>query len=1541
MNKILGLDLGTNSIGWAVVDKENKTIDSGSRIFPMGVVEKTLGTGDKEESKNATRRKNRQTRRGIYRHRLRRIKLLEALIEFKMCPLSLEDLKQWKHYDKKKGQAGKLFPSTEEFRNWIKLNPYQLRAKALEENISLQELGRIYYHFIQRRGFLSSRKGTEEGAIYSGNDKMTGIEETQKKIQDTTLGNYLNSILPKGNEPFEEITDEEGNELRARGRYTLRDMYIAEFEKIWNIQAEQLGLNKLEKEVTHKRTISGSIYSNRNKKKIENLYKTKGKENVKINGNRLEVTERIPLKEYLGGNIYYDENKKLKHKSTESVLFYQRPLRSQKALLSKCSIEGREFFDKKNKRWRAVGPTPCPVSHPEFEEFRALQYINNIQYGAGKRLDDTQRATVLNLFNTKDSFKIDAIKKALKLNYETFNYADDTKVAGNKTISTLRKLFKADVWESNKEEIWHCFHFYEDVDLLIKKLNKDFGLKELKFEQARKVKLKDDYSSVSLKAIRNITPFLKKGYKYNDAVILGGVRNAFRTVVNGESVDRWDNFQTEHKKLEDDILKINHDKKNKEGEAIKRIQQYLIDNKYGFEENDKSFNRLYHHSQEIKQRELNDKLSEVENLRNPVVQQTLNELRRLVNLLLQKYGKFDEIKVELGRELKAGKQNRLEATYRNNENNKKNEEARSKLSEYSLRHTRENIQRYLLWKELEEKGGTASCPYTGKTIRISDVLGRNNTFQIEHIFPHSVSLDDGFGNKTLCESNFNRKKGNLTPYQFYQKNNDRKLWGGASSWEEIRDRAYKLLPYHKAKKFTAKGIDENKDRFVESQLNDTRYMSKKAKEILSEICKKDKIIPLAGGVTSELRHLWGLNNILQPVKLLDSDKQKVTNTKRQKHWVVFNKKEEIIDFVPKFNEKPELKNNQTTYSGKLDSKGQFTSFYFSGTQKYNDLKGKEFEGKYWKVLDLDENPSELVRIFTERPETNGDEIVLKGSVARKKFSNDNLEGNVVAQEDDGSYWAKFKIKKKQFIEAKPKEQPKKKKGQILLYGEINDAVFKSYIYECQTNEGEGKYWALIDLNTQDVEFSTTKNPRPETDDNTIRIRGTVNEVGIFSSDVDKEHFFNTNSPKGKYWAVFTIKKEYDELYPQTNPAPKLNKGEKLTEGDIWLDKYTNEIKFDPKKNRDDHRHHAIDAITIAMTDRNIINELSAYNAQKSDKKRGKDTKPDFPKPWDSFKTDVEKAAKGILISQKQNNRVLTRINKVIHKNGDKFISKGYAVAGQLHKESVFGKRKAPNDKEHFYHIRKSVESLTTEKQLQKIVDPVVRNIVIKARKQEENIKKEIAALVKQKKKANEAEEKHIETQISGKEKEIRMLYTLPNKNGERVPIKKVRIKETIGNATLLKGRKTFSEKQNEFVEFNQYVNPRNNHHVAIYENEKGDLVEEIVTLWETVERRKNNLPVIDKSKPRHKFVTSMQINDMFLLGLHEDELDWDNLDYILLNKHLYRVQKLSSSYYTFRHHLASTINNKEQGLNIQSFIAWEKYNPIKVNIDELGQITKA
>jgi len=1540
MAKILGLDLGTNSIGWAVVDDNaNKILGMGSRIFPEGVKAETIGKGDKEESKNAARRNSRQQRRQLYRKRLRKIKLLRNLIDLEMCPLTHQELDVWAKWDKKKGKAGRKAPDSATYEEWHRLNPYVLREKSLHKDLTKFEMGRVLYHLIQRRGFLSNRKGKDDGAIYKGKPGMIGISRTQEQIGSKTLGSFLNSIYPTEGEPFQLITDENGNELRVRARYTLRDMYVEEFEQIWNRQANLLGLDNATAMKTKVRFLKGSLDRNRNKKKIEKLREKYGAENVKIEKLKDErnkktlfkvtTTTQEPLKIFLGGEIYHDDEGNVKHKSQDSVLFWQRPLRSQKGLLAKCRFESDI---KKDGKYLQRGKSPCLLSHPLYEEFRAYQYINNIEYGKRHKLEETQRLQVLDLINSKDSnFNFSEIPKKLKMQYEKWNYGDDQKVAGNKTIKQLSALFPNEVWKNKKEEIWHSFHFFDDDDNLIEKLKNDFGLAQKDIEKIEKVDLKEGYSNVSLKAIKNILPYLQRGLQMSDATILGGVRNAFGK--------RWHYFKDAQEQLENDILKINHQKNNKEGEALEKIKNYLADpdNKFGFSKNDKSFIKLYHHSQEIEEKQLKDKLDAVENLRNPIVQQGINETRRLVNQLIDEYGKFDRIKVELGREVKNSKKGRQEQSRRIYDNTAKNDDARRLLTEYGLKHNRDNIQKVLLYKEMQEKGVTTICPYTNKSINISDVLGRENKIQIEHIIPKSVSLDDSFANKTLCDAKFNGLKGNLTPYQFYLKNSDSKLWGGATSWEDIEQRAFKVLPYPKAKRFTSKIKVEDADvksSFIERQLNDMRYISRKTKEIMSQVCDDVRVLP--GGLTSELRHLWGLNSILQPAMNLNIDIKNIQEDRVYPHYVVLDEDNKPVLTVPIYNDKPKLGVNETTITGKVD-KGVFKTT--EKTEKYVKLSAETPElanGDYWLNLKLSE-PKEIVRIFKERPEATADGLVLRGEINKEKFKNDGIGLITSKGLDNGKYWAKFTIIGKKFIAPEKDKQPKKIGKQVLLFGEVKEGLFKSYIYACETNEIDGKYWLLLDVDTDNVFFDKAINERPQVTESKIIIEGSVNEEGVFVSEMDADHQFKTKEKPGKYWVVFDILNELTEFNAIEQPKPLLQEKQILLEGVFWVNKDTGEIEFDPKKNRDDHRHHAIDALVIALSKQSYFQQLSAYNAARDAKKKLNPFEKEqlkFPHPWNSFRIDAQKEAEKILVSHKQNRKVLTEVRKKITKNGKTFTSVGNAVRGQLHMENVYGQRQAPFETTKGYHIRKKVADLK-DNQLDKIVDLEIKKIIKNARKEEAILKKHIDTLEKQKKKVRtDEEEAQLNLQMQELKKQIELLYTLKNKNGEPVPIKKVRIREKMTNAQQLK-------------ESNQFVNPRNNHHVLIYKKENGELDKNVVSFWTTVERMKQNSKVVQLPSDGVEIIETFQENDMFLLFLEKDT-NIEQLSQKELFNHLYKVQKIAGAVYfmeiCFRSHIDSKISTEADYVYIKGFgdgkTGWNRFNPIKVKITPTGKIKK-
>lgn len=770
MAKILGLDLGTNSIGWALIDDvQNKIEGIGTRIFPMGV--ENLGEGEgREMSKNAGRTGARGVRRQFFRRRLRKKILLKALSENKMCPMEANDFVDWK--------KTKEFPS-DKLANWFALNPYELRQRALNEKLTLEEIGRIFYHLIQRRGFLSnSRKGgTDDGTIFKGNPKegKIGITETQDKIQEKTLGSYLFEIYPKENQPFQE-----GQE-RIRNRYTTRKMYVDEFELIWNKQAQ--------------------FHS--------------------------ELTEE--LKTTFGG-------RKLDGYKEDGILFNQRPLRSQKHLVGNCSFEPSK--------------TKCPISTIPFEQFRVWQWVNTVEYN-GKKISEEEKLKIVEFLyaNEKPDFK--KIRKAIgKESAEfKFNYKDDDKIVGTYTISNLsnKKYFGKkwfDFTEKEQEDIWHVLYFFDSKSNL-----KDYAIKNWNFNEDQaiaisKFNVKDGYSSLSRKAIANILPFLQMGYTYDIAVVLGGIKNVFGS--------EWEKLSDEKRNFfHDNVYEIVRSKTK--GGFIETIKD-ILRNDYSI--SDHQMRKLYHHSATIDVAELIDKLplgkeadDEIQKIKNPIVITALFELRKLVNELIDEHGKIDEIKVEMARDLKVSKSERYKTRRNQQRLEKENDRVKVEVLKYTnLSH--DNILKFKLWEECKR-----TCPYTGLSIPINELF--TNKWQIEHIHPWSKSLNDSFSNKTLCLGTENIKKGNKTPFEYY--GNDE------ANWSAIKERALKLFSftkeypdsYNKFKRFVKQSFD---DDFTSRQLNDTRYISKEAKNYLSKICKNVMVSP--GQATSNLRQKWGLNHIL-------------------------------------------------------------------------------------------------------------------------------------------------------------------------------------------------------------------------------------------------------------------------------------------------------------------------------------------------------------------------------------------------------------------------------------------------------------------------------------------------------------------------------------------------------------------------------------------------------------------------------------------------------------------------------------------------------
>ena len=1097
----LGLDIGATSIGWAIIDQENqKILNMGVRVFPAGVNDYDT---NKESSKNETRRMARGLRRQYVRRRWRKIKLLEFLIKHEMTPVTNQDLTSWKNQRDQ--------PTLPHLVDWFMLDPYALRKDALNRKLTRYELGRVLYHIIQRRGFLSNRKSgtSEESTIDTGkaDTGTVGISATREALSDyPTLGSYLANL-----DTLKE---------RIRNRYTSRSMYVDEVKQILDKQSEFYDF--INEDFKH---------------------------------------------ELLG-----DDTKK----NMNSVLFYQRPLKSQKHTLGRCTFE--------------PGKTRCPMSSLEFEEFRIFQWINSIEYQGDKLSTDRRQLIAEYLFGISGRKKFKDIKKHLKFPIleDRFNYKDDDNVPVAPMSSGLRKAFGTQIWKKfsleKQHRIWHDIYAANDNEWLTNRF-KEYGLGEEAIKNILKIDIKRDYSSLSFKAINNILPFLKAGYVYNDAVLLAGVKNVF--------ADAWESHP-DKETITDTVFSFRGS--SVDGTLIQQIKNYLSS---AYNLSEQKLKKLYHHSQLDHSIEMLDRLPIPDPIKNPIVSQAIYEVRGLVNRIIDEYGKFDAVHIELARDLKKSTDDRQRIKREQRVNEERNNEASDLIKSYGGEDTYFNRLKVKLYNELREK----KCPYTGKTIHIGPSSGNGiglftGQVQIEHIIPYTKSLNNSFGNLTLCDADENRKKSNLTPYEYY---------ASPEIWEEVKMRAKDILPYFKFNHFKRKDIP---DDIAERLLNDTRYMSREVHRYLKMIC--NDVVVVTGSLTADLRHHWALNSLIS--------------------------------------------------------------------------------------------------------------------------------------EDDN-------------------------------------------------------------------------------------------------------------------------------------------------------------------KNRKDHRHHAIDALVVALTDRATVNRMSKWNKfNKVESKRSVDS------PWEDLRSQAEIMINQILVSHKKTSRVVTERVVKTKKHGKVYRNLGRSARGQLHKETVYGKRISPETGTEAYHVRKSLkDGITSRKHISKIVDPVIRRLLIEC----------LGEL------GIDGEKIPPGTFVyENNNGQLQTRIHLVSKHGKEIPVLKVRIKENLERAVELKD------------DFGQYVNPRNNHHVAIYVDEHDQFEEDCVTFWDVVERRKQGLPTIAPfSSSGKRLLTTLQTNDMFLIGWNGDPDQISSTSRNDLIHYLYRVQKLSSLYYVFRGHLQATLDETEGSfVRIQSLKAWHEKNPMKVWITPDGQI---
>ena len=699
--RILGLDTGTNSIGWAVIDRlgdQCSLVDSGVHIFTEGVKEEQ----GKEVSKAAERTSYRAMRRGFYRRKLRKIRLLRILSELGWCPaLSPELLSQWR--------LKKVYPATPEFMQWLgtdddnAITPYRYRVICLHEKLDLTQeaqryiLGRALYHIAQRRGFRSNRKDQsnddEKGKV---KEAISGLSQKIKDEGCEYLAEYFEKLYKEGK--------------RIRNQYTSRDNhYVEEFHAICR---------------------------------------------------RQELDE--------------DTVNRLEH-----VLFDQRPLKSQKHTVGHCLFEPAK--------------SRCQASHPDFEEMRMLQTLNQIRMKTPdddmlRPLWDEEREAIIPLFQrkSKSNFDFEDIAKELAKPYIKrygkkcygyyktdgnkdilFNYPMDMGISGSPftagMVAALGPDWKAVIdaqyakgegkkLDDKVNDVWHALSFFDNDDKLEVWLETNLGIEADTAKKVAGIKMVSAYASLSHKVIRKILPYMRGGMIYSYAVMLANIDAVLPAYVR-------DNDDMRKAAVDMAVECLNeYDKKTCECTMYQWLKNFLAE-KYHIDH--KTLNRLYHpsdletypHVRPDEQDRMRLGSPRISSIRNPMAMRSLHRIRHVVNALLDK-GIIDrgtEVHIELGRELNDA--NMRAAIRRQNKlNESERAKAKAALKEQGINNASEtDIDKYILWDEQHKK-----CLYTGKQIGFSDIFGPDSKYDIEHTIPRSRGGDSTMENLTLCDSRFNR-----------------------------------------------------------------------------------------------------------------------------------------------------------------------------------------------------------------------------------------------------------------------------------------------------------------------------------------------------------------------------------------------------------------------------------------------------------------------------------------------------------------------------------------------------------------------------------------------------------------------------------------------------------------------------------------------------------------------------------------------------------------------------------------------------------------
>ncbi len=668
------------------------------------------------------------------------------------------------------------------------LELWELRARAATpgEQLSLTELGRVLLHINQKRGYKHA-KADEAAEAETKKGKETGYVAQVK-------GRYQ-ALKEKG----QTIGQHFAEELRANEQTAPRGTY----------------------------------------------YTYRIKEQVYPREAYIEEYDRIMAVQ----RVFYPEllTDALIRRIRDRIIFYQRPLKSCKQLVSFCEFEkkekvirvkhtNKEGVEEFVEKTITIGPKVAPKSSPIFQVCKVWESIHNIRLyhpdGTERKLEQEEKQKLFDYLQRNDKLSLTALRKELKIKPKDKLWCDkllEKGIGGNTTAAILRKALKGydqyegllrfnlttrDSHEVDEDGVirpiidesyqneplykfWHILYSIEDRAEMRSALIGQLGIKAEDLDGGLMDALykidfvKQGYGNKSAKFICKLLPYLREGKMYSEAAEAAGIRHS--------------DSMTAQERDERSLL-----------EEIPLLQKNV--------------------------------------LRQPVVEKILNQMINLVNALKREHGEIDEVRVELARELKMSREEREKATKNNSSREKENKAIAERITEYGLTPTKSRIQKYRLWQEAAE-----SCIYCGRRVDVVQFL-RGEETEVEHIIPKSILFDDSMSNKACACRSCNQEKGNRFAMEYIQSK------GWEQDYIERVDSLFqgKTISYSKRQRLLVLPKDLPED-FIERHLRLSQYISREAQGILR---KGIRLVSASeGGVTAKLRQLWGYDNILRDLNL--------------------------------------------------------------------------------------------------------------------------------------------------------------------------------------------------------------------------------------------------------------------------------------------------------------------------------------------------------------------------------------------------------------------------------------------------------------------------------------------------------------------------------------------------------------------------------------------------------------------------------------------------------------------------------------------------